>query len=110
MNQGVVVHVNRSHFEVVGEDRIAINWGNLVALTEKGTRRDRLTLVEIMIQLNDPVVAVTGLRGWRSVVRAGCRTGERCGRPQNGKQTLGGRVHRDAVVSEHRQRLRLVVC
>ena len=70
-------------FELGRNDAIA-NRRDLISLAEEGTRRERLALVKGMVQLDHPVVAVAGLRSRWQEVRAGCRTRERVGRPENG--------------------------
>ena len=68
----VVINVDRGAFEVIRNGAIA-NRRDLVALAQEGTRREGLTIVEVVIELDHAVVAIAGFRGGGKVVGAGCR-------------------------------------
>ena len=85
MHQGVVVDVDRRDLEVVGQDAVAADGCDLVALAEEGASRERLLFVEVVIDLDDAVVAVAGFGRRAGEVIALCGAGERVRGPERGE-------------------------
>src|ERR1700755_2468541 len=108
MHQGVVVDVDRRDLEVVGQDAVAADGCDLVALAEEGASRERLLFVEVVIDLDDAVVAVAGFWRRATEVIALCGTGKRVRGPERGQQRAGCRVDSDSVLLKQCERLGLV--